>query len=101
MADRSGYPAVFYRQSDSVGVTFPDLPGCVTIGRDTKEAVLQAEEALGLHLEGMEVDRLPLPPPTMQFDKIPVDPDGDPIGTLWIEPGLSRSVRVTITQEDI
>jgi predicted RNase H-like HicB family nuclease len=98
--DRSGYGAIFYRQRDAVGVVFPDLPGCVTVGRDTKDAVLRAEEALGLHLETMEEDGDPLPAPTMPIDRLEVDPDGELIGRLWIVPQLSRAVRVTITMDE-
>ena len=43
------------------GVTFPDLPGCVSVGDDLDEAVANAEEALSLHLEGMAEDGDPLP----------------------------------------
>ena len=42
------YPAVFYPYSDSSGgyvVEFPDLSGCVTGGKDLKEALEMAEDA--------------------------------------------------------
>lgn len=44
------YPAVFYPFSDGSGgyvVEFPDLPGCVTEGKDLEEAFEMAEEAAG------------------------------------------------------
>ena len=95
-----GYPAVFYDQGSSVGVVFPDLPGCVTVGRDTKDAVLRAEEALSLHLETMVADGDELPSPTMPVDRAETDPDGKLIGKIWIMPQRSRSVRVTITMDE-
>lgn len=42
------YPAVFYPYSDGSGgyvVEFPDLPGCVTGGKDLKEAIEMAVDA--------------------------------------------------------
>src|ERR1700733_762312 len=82
----TGYPAVFYDQGGSVDVVFPDLPGCVTVGRDTKYAVLRAEEALALHLEGMAADGDTLPPPTLPVENAAADPDGKFLGKLWITP---------------
>jgi predicted RNase H-like HicB family nuclease len=97
----NGYPAVFYDQNGSVGVVFPDLPGCVTVGRDSKDAVLRAEEALSLHLDGMIEDGEILPPPTMPVDRAEVDPEGGTVlGKIWIVPRSSRSVRVTITMDE-
>lgn len=42
------YPAVLYPFSDGSGgyvVEFPDLPGCVTEGRDLQEAILMGTDA--------------------------------------------------------
>jgi predicted RNase H-like HicB family nuclease len=97
--NRAGYGALFYRQEDGVGVAFPDLPGCVTVGRDTKEAVLRAEEALGLHLEGMVSDGEVPPGAATPLDRLEPDAEGELVGRLWIIPRLSRSVRVTITMD--
>lgn len=49
-----GYYAVVHKDADSdYGVSFPDLPGCVSAGSTLDEAVLMAREALSLHLVGM------------------------------------------------
>lgn len=50
------YIALLDYEEDGVHVTFPDLPGCVSFGKDEAEAVKEAREALGLHLWGMEED---------------------------------------------
>lgn len=45
---KMNYPAVFYPFSDDSGgyvVEFPDLPGCVTEGRNLEEAFEMAEDA--------------------------------------------------------
>jgi predicted RNase H-like HicB family nuclease len=51
------YIALIHKDSDSdFGVSFPDLPGCVTAGTDLDDARRMAEEALALHLAGMAED---------------------------------------------
>jgi len=52
-------------------VYFPDVPGCVSCGDSLTQARRMAEEALSLHLSGMEEDGDPLPVPA---------------GTLHVEP---------------
>ncbi len=39
----------------------PDLPGCVTTGKTREETRKNMYEAIGLHLEGMAEDGLPIP----------------------------------------
>jgi predicted RNase H-like HicB family nuclease len=68
VADKHVYPAVF--DPDERGpeygytVTFPDLPGCITEGNSLEEALNMAQEALQLHLYGMEADGDEIPKPT-------------------------------------
>lgn len=47
----------------SLGVVFPELPGCVSAGDDPEHALRMAQEALALHLSGLLVDGEALPPP--------------------------------------
>ncbi len=54
------------------GVDFPDLPGCVTVGRTRDETWRMAAEGLDLHLERMAADRESLPPPS-SLDRIMAD----------------------------
>ncbi len=42
-------------------VTVPSLPGCVTYGKDMREARAMAREAIGLYLEDMAVHGEKLP----------------------------------------
>jgi predicted RNase H-like HicB family nuclease len=58
------YPAVMERGHNSLGVWFPDLPGCVSAGKTEVEARANAREALALHLEGMIEDGETLPVPS-------------------------------------
>ena len=50
------YTAIFTYEEDGVHVVFPDLPGCVTFGKDEEEAARMAREVLALHLYGLEED---------------------------------------------
>lgn len=45
----------------TLGVVFPELPGCVSAGEGIEDAVRMAHEALALHLEGMITDGDTLP----------------------------------------
>lgn len=68
MIDRYMFPAVFEPIKGSIGVYFPDIPGCVTVGDDEVNAVLMAKEALSLHLYGMEEDGEDIPQPSSVRD---------------------------------
>jgi predicted RNase H-like HicB family nuclease len=47
------YVGVVHKDADSsFGVSFPDLPGCATVGRTMANARQMAAEALATHLEG-------------------------------------------------
>jgi predicted RNase H-like HicB family nuclease len=59
------FPAVFERTvKGSYGISFPDLPGCISMGDTLQEAHKMAKEALGLHLYGMEHDDDDIPEPS-------------------------------------
>ena len=59
------YPAIFSFYNDSsIGITFPDLPGCVSSASNIEEALYMASDALGVHLSGMEEDNDPIPVPS-------------------------------------
>lgn len=58
------FPAILSFDEDGISVEFPDLPGCLTCGDSTEEAINRAKEALGLHLYGMEEDNDLIPEPT-------------------------------------
>ena len=58
------YPIVIYKDPDSdYGMLAPDLPGCYTAGDTITDVLLQAVEAIELHLEGMLRDGDPIPEP--------------------------------------
>ena len=65
------YPALIERSADGFAIQFPDVPGCVTTGRDTAELMAHAVEALTLHLESLRDDGDELPEPGELYDPLP------------------------------
>ncbi|MHB1420670.1 MAG: type II toxin-antitoxin system HicB family antitoxin [Bacillota bacterium] len=79
MKDVYTFPAIFEPYKGSIGITFPDLPGCTSQTRDDEEptyehAMDMAREALALHLIAMEDDGDQIPEPT-------------PLNQIEIQPG--------------
>ena len=91
--------ALIHKDADSdYGVSFPDLPGVVTAGVDLDEARVMAEEALALHLEGMEGDRDPIPEPS-SLEAIMQDRENrDAVAILVKAPAkAAKAVRINVT----
>ena len=59
------YFAVFEPSETGYGAYFPDLPGCITVGDNIEQTRKNAEEALGLHLWGLEKEDDEIPAPTL------------------------------------
>ncbi|HOP94072.1 MAG TPA: type II toxin-antitoxin system HicB family antitoxin [Acetivibrio thermocellus] len=53
--------AVFNYAEDGISISFPDLPGCISCGYSTEEAIEMAKEALQLYLEDMNQKDIPQP----------------------------------------
>jgi predicted RNase H-like HicB family nuclease len=53
---------IIHKENGSWGISFPDLPGCISAADSRHELLKQAQEALALHVWGMEEagERLPL-----------------------------------------
>ncbi|HBP6869997.1 TPA: type II toxin-antitoxin system HicB family antitoxin [Legionella pneumophila] len=58
------YPAILEPTSEGYSVYFPDLPGAVSAGYDSENAINNAEECLSFHLQGMLEDNEIVPEPT-------------------------------------
>lgn len=57
------YVALVHKDNGtSYGVSFPDVPGCVSAGDTMEEALANAAEALAGHLALMQADGDALPP---------------------------------------
>lgn len=70
------YLAILEPSSDGFGVFFPDLPGCISFGSSLAEAQINAQEALELHIYGMEKENDTLPNPSQNL------PEEDTIGNI-------------------
>ncbi|MFN3546596.1 MAG: type II toxin-antitoxin system HicB family antitoxin [Mesorhizobium sp.] len=69
------YIAFVHKEPDSVyGVSFPDLPGCISAGETIDDAVSNAVEALAGHVRMLEADGDLVPAPR-DFDAIMADPE--------------------------
>jgi predicted RNase H-like HicB family nuclease len=68
MSERYSFLALLDYADDGINITFPDLPGCITCGKNDREALRRAQEALGLHLWGMEKDNEEIPVPSSPKD---------------------------------
>jgi len=56
------------------GVSFPDVPGCITGGDTFEEAIAKAAEVLAFHFEGMKEDGVAIPAPRL-FEELRCDPE--------------------------
>jgi predicted RNase H-like HicB family nuclease len=66
------YVSLIHKDADSdYGVSFPDLPGCVTAGRTVNEAFSMTKEALTLHVENMleHGEEIPAATPADKIDR--------------------------------
>jgi len=89
----TGYVALIHKdQGTSYGVSFPDVPGCISAGDTIAEAIDNAAEALAGHLALLRADGDPRPEPR-SMGAIKADPDlaDDVAGALLrqIEPSHS------------
>ncbi len=93
------YIALIHKEADSdFGVSFPDLPGCVTAGTTLDEARALATEALALHLEGFLADGEPLPEPASIEHIMAEREHRDAVAILVDAPKhAAKSVRINIT----
>ena len=64
MKDTYMYPAIISLDVDGISIEFPDLPGCFSCAETMEEAAKNANEAMRLHLWGLEKDSDPIPTPT-------------------------------------
>lgn len=60
-------------ETHAAGVWFPDLPGCFSAGDTLDEALLNAPEALRLHIESLMEDGADIPSPR-RLSAIKADP---------------------------
>lgn len=69
-------------------VYFPDLPGCASCGDTLSEAQKNAQDALALHLYGMEKDGDPIPAPSATPEVDPETAPGYLVCPVTVSPSL-------------
>ncbi|WP_075217492.1 type II toxin-antitoxin system HicB family antitoxin [Mongoliimonas terrestris] len=79
------------------GLSFPDLPGCVTASENLDELRALAEEALALHVEGMLAEGLPVPQPSPLATVMAAPQSEGGIPLLVPLKLAAKTVRVNIT----
>ena len=99
------YIALIHKDAGSdYGVSFPDLPGCVTAGLDLDDARAMAEEALALHLGGMAADEEPIPEPS-SLEAVMADRENrDAVAILVKAPpatAKAAGVNMTIPEDEL
>src|SRR5260221_13443411 len=94
------YIAYLHKDGKSdFGVSFQDLPGCVTAGRTLEEAQRLAGEALALHIAGMAEDGEAIPEPST-IDDVANDPAMKGAVAFLVTVDLEKTVRVNITARE-
>jgi predicted RNase H-like HicB family nuclease len=95
------FAAVFHAEAvGGYSVNFPQLDGCFTEGNSFDEAVKMAQEALMLHLYGMEQAGMKIPEATL--DEVKAG-DGDKVVavSVWMPPFRyemeNKAVKKTVT----
>jgi predicted RNase H-like HicB family nuclease len=93
------YIALIHKDAESeFGVSFPDLPGCVTAGATLDEARDMAAEALAFHLAGLAEDGEAIPE-SSTLETVMNDPDNrDGVAILVAAPAqIVKAVRINVT----
>ena len=97
------YVAFIHKDPDSAyGVSFPDVPGCISAGDTLDEATQNAVEALSGHIRWMEADGDPIPTPR-SMDAIVTDPDlaewreGAVLAVIPVVRDLGSTTRINVS----
>lgn len=95
----TSYIAIIHKEPGSdYGVSFPDFPGCISAGSDLDEARRMAQEALALHIRGLEEDGEPIPAPSTLETVMADDNNRAGVAVLVAAPERAeRTVRINVT----
>ena len=91
------FPALFHRNDDdgSYTVTFPDLPGCITEGKNLDEALYMAQSAMSLWLE-YSIDHKDVIPAPSRMTEIHAEP-GEFVNLVRAEIRDRKAVKRTVS----
>ncbi|WP_099320560.1 type II toxin-antitoxin system HicB family antitoxin [Anaerococcus sp. Marseille-P3625] len=101
MKDKYVYPAIFEYGDDGINIVFPDLPGCFSCADTDEDALLMAEEVLGLYMEVMESDGEEILEPTALKDLEITDNQKTVLISVWMplvrKAINNKSIKKTLT----
>ena len=66
------YAIVIEHAKGNYSAYVPDLPGCVATGKTVEEVHAQIREAIAFHLDGLQEDGLPVPPPSSHVQYVEI-----------------------------
>lgn len=66
--DKMRYAIVIEKSPANFAAYVPDLPGYVAAGATLDETEALIREAIAFHLEGLQTDGQPIPPPSFQVE---------------------------------
>ncbi len=96
--------ALIHEENGTVGISFPDFPGCISTGLSEEEAIRKGSEALTFHVGGMVEDGQPIPDSRTlrELRADPVFEEGAKEGILVLitYERPSRAVRVNISIDE-
>jgi predicted RNase H-like HicB family nuclease len=58
------YATIIEETPTNYSAYVPDLPGCIATGSTIEEVSAQIQAAVSFHLEGLQLECLPIPEPT-------------------------------------
>ena len=68
------YVSFIHRDKAGYGVSFPDFPGCVSVGDTVDDAIRHGSEVLAFHVEGLAENGESIPEPRT-IEAIKADPE--------------------------
>jgi len=90
------YPAVFHQnEDDSFTITYPDLPGCISEGKNLANALFMAQSALKQWIGYLSDKELEVPAAST-LDKIKIS-KGELVNLICAEVKDSKAVKRTVS----
>ena len=66
------YAVVYEKAPGNCSAYVPDLPGCIATGATREEVKKSIREAIAFHIEGMQLEDLPIPEPSAWAETVEV-----------------------------
>ncbi len=64
------YTMIIEKGKNNYSAYLPDLPGCVATAKTPEELKRLMQEAIELHIQGLQEDGLPIPEPNSEVDYV-------------------------------